>query len=518
MFFNTANLSIRYKGYILISIPIIFQVFLIVIGIKVHLEEENAQKWTLHSKDVIAKTEKSLRNLLEASGSMRGYILTHNESFKNDFLVADGRLVAGFSDLEKMVIDNELQQKKLYYIVSLIQSFREELSSLVKLKEEGDSEASFKRVLELIPKKQLDVISEKINDFVTSEEQLYNFRKQNLKDANKNAFVIILLGIVSSMAIMIFMGRTFGQSIVSRIEHLIINVDKFSKGEKYDDQIVLANDEVSKLDKAFKSLTQTLTLRTQENEMFIYSVSHDLRSPLVNVQGFSKELSLCLDEINDILQKPTPNKNDIERIKHILSEDTPECISFIKTAVERLAAIIDALLKLSRLGKIQYDFQILDLNTIIRRIIGALNNSIEEKKIQVFTQNLPSVYGDQTAIEQVFANLITNATQYIHPERSGTIEIGVKWEFSTPDEYTIFVKDNGLGIPTEYREKLFKAFQRFHPEIKGGEGIGLTVVKRIVERHGGRLWIDPDVKIGSIFYVTLSSIPNDASISRSESL
>ena len=126
--------------------------------------------------------------------------------------------------------------------------------------------------------------------------------------------------------------------------------------------------------------------------------------------------------------------------------------------------------------------------------------------------DLPPAWGDPTAIEQVFANLIANALAYLDPHRAGRIEIGALEDgTSAAGATTYYVKDNGLGIPEAHQAKLFTAFQRLHPTVAPGEGIGLALVKRIVERQGGKIWAESDAGQGSTFHVTLPAAPGDSS-------
>jgi signal transduction histidine kinase len=122
---------------------------------------------------------------------------------------------------------------------------------------------------------------------------------------------------------------------------------------------------------------------------------------------------------------------------------------------------------------------------------------------------LPPAWGDPTAVEQIFANLIGNALNYLDPKRPGVIEVGDQNHAGgckTPGDsafHTYYVKDNGLGIPDAYRPKIFQAFQRLHAQVAKGEGIGLVMVRRMVERHGGRIWLESAEGVGSTFFVTL---------------
>jgi signal transduction histidine kinase len=247
--------------------------------------------------------------------------------------------------------------------------------------------------------------------------------------------------------------------------------------------------------------------RTQDNETFVYSVSHDLRAPLINLQGFSEELGAAVIEAQSILsnsQQAVP-----PRLQQLLDEDMPESIHFLRTAATRLGIIIDALLRVSRSGCVEYQRVAVDLGAVVARVTDSLSSTARDLGASVITRELPSVIGDPTAIDLIFANLLSNALNYLDPEREGLIEIGTQNELAseptgdTPATWTLYVKDNGRGIPADSVEKVFQIFQRLHPDSSVGEGIGLTIVRRIIERHGGRIWFESVEGQGTTFFVTL---------------
>ncbi|MEX0713443.1 MAG: response regulator [Pirellulales bacterium] len=254
---------------------------------------------------------------------------------------------------------------------------------------------------------------------------------------------------------------------------------------------------------------RNLEQKSRENEMFVYSVSHDLRSPLVNLQGFSKELAAVCQEIKGILAEDDLPPAAKERGLALLDRECAENIRFIQTAVSRLSSIIDALLRLSRAGRVEYQCQTVDVHRVVARIIDSMSATATERSARITLYDLPPAWGDPTAIEQVFANLIGNALNYLDPERPGVIEIGydqsVLESHAQADCETYYVRDNGLGIREEYQSKMFQAFKRLHPEMAKGEGMGLAIVRRVVERHSGKIWVESTVGVGSTFYVVLPS-------------
>jgi signal transduction histidine kinase len=270
-------------------------------------------------------------------------------------------------------------------------------------------------------------------------------------------------------------------------------------------------DEIADVDRAFHEMAASLLVQKQENEMFVYSVSHDLRSPLINLQGFSEELRLSYDDMRGLFEREGMPRGVVEQGRKLMKENIAESIRYIQVAVGRLSRIIDALLRLSRAGRVHYDRQALDVGAIVQKVVDALHETITTKNAEISVQPLPAALGDPTAIEQVFANLLANAVSYLDSERPGRIEVGSLPEpdgdaFAGRNVY--YVKDNGLGIPEAYHERVFTAFTRLHANVaQVGEGIGLALIRRIVERHGGMIWMESSPGVGTTFFVALPSSP-----------
>jgi signal transduction histidine kinase len=248
--------------------------------------------------------------------------------------------------------------------------------------------------------------------------------------------------------------------------------------------------------------------------MFIYSVSHDLRSPLVNMQGFSKELQVSCDELRATIDDARLPELEHKRLAHVLDGDVQESLRYVRSSVTRAAAIIEALLRISRAGRLEYQWQRVSVGRAVARAVDVLQKRIDERKIVVVVRDLPTAWGDPSAIEQVFSQLLSNAINFLDPSRPGRIEVGaLDGAFaesalaSTPRTRTYFVRDNGMGIPAAYMSKVFRAFQRLHGDVAQGDGIGLALVRRTVERHGGRVWVESAEGAGSTFFVTLPDQP-----------
>lgn len=244
-----------------------------------------------------------------------------------------------------------------------------------------------------------------------------------------------------------------------------------------------------------------LEQKSAENESFVYSVSHDLRSPLVNLQGFSHELALSSAALEALLARPDVPDDIRQQAQTLIRGELAESIRYIHDAVRHLGRIIDGLLRLSRVGRVEYESEDVDVNVVVSEILAAMHTSVLSSGGQVIVRPLPDVKGDRNAIGQIFANVVGNALKSFDQSREGCIEI-----FATGDTPPVFaVRDNGIGIPLEYQSRLFQVFQQVHSSQLRGEGMGLAIVRRIIERHGGRIWFESSPGEGTTFFFTLEA-------------
>ena len=244
-----------------------------------------------------------------------------------------------------------------------------------------------------------------------------------------------------------------------------------------------------------------LSQKSAENESFVYSVSHDLRSPLVNLHGFSQELTLTSVALQQLLTRPGVPDDVQRQATALINGELTESMGFIHNAVRHLSSIIDGLLRLSRVGRVDYEAKDVDMNALVADILGAMHGQIVAANAKVVVQPLPMVTGDRNAIGQIFANIVGNALKSFGETGERIVEIS-----ATNDPIPVFaIRDNGVGIPLEYQPKIFQVFQHVHDSRTRGEGMGLAIVRRIVERHGGRIWFESSPGVGTTFFFTLGT-------------
>ncbi len=234
------------------------------------------------------------------------------------------------------------------------------------------------------------------------------------------------------------------------------------------------------LEQRVSERTADLKAALLEQESFSYSVSHDLRAPLRHINSFSAILN---EEFEEHL--PGEARNYLDRIR---------------TASNKMGALIDHLLELSQVGRSQINLEPLDLSEVATSILDTLKEAEPKRCVEIVIENGITVLGDPSLLRQLFENLLGNAWKYTSNALSARIEFGCTVLAGQP---TFFVKDDGAGFDMAYKANLFKTFQRLHGAEFEGCGIGLATAQRIIQRHGGRIWAEGMVDQGATFYFTL---------------
>ncbi len=234
----------------------------------------------------------------------------------------------------------------------------------------------------------------------------------------------------------------------------------------------------------------------------VYVTSHDLRSPLVNIQGFSKELGYSLEDLSGLLNKEGIPKEIKDQFSIIIEDDIPDSLKYILSSTTKMDTLLTGLLKLSRVGRTATTLDVVDMNLLFSEIANAFEFHFKDKGVKfTLTEDMPPCYGNDVQLNQLFSNLLNNALKYLDPERSGIIDICCHADEAKHVVYA--VKDNGTGIQKDHQKKVFEIFHRLNPTETQGEGLGLSIVNKIVSRHSGKIWVESEFGVGSTFFVRL---------------
>jgi signal transduction histidine kinase len=539
-----ADLSLHGKGLVVIAIPLVplLALLLMVAYPLVRPQESTAVALVAHTLEVRAAISDVNIQLLEAETGMRGYRLAGQADFLAPYDRARAALPGSLAHLAGLIQDNPAQVARFQRVEALSARRLDALDALRAAT--GPPDATLVQ-----GQATMEALRAELGAMQAEEDRLLAARTAQV-DAERRRGLLVLAGILLGAVLGgVLATLLFTTSVVHRVRRLGTNAERLAAGQAVlalpagADEIgrlgrrlaeaaallaaregalreantqlerqVLARtatlqEQAATLDRQATALAATnlaLARRNEENELFVYSVSHDLRSPLVNLEGFSQELALVGQDLRAVLAAGGVPPATRAQGLALLDGDMADALRFIRAGVGRLSTIIDALLRLSRTGRVEYRWQCVDLDAIVARIVDALHDTIAARGACVTVAALPPAWGDPAALEQLFANLLGNALAYLDPARPGRVEVGVApcadADAGTPAYY---VRDNGLGIPAHAHAKIFQAFQRFHPEAGAGEGLGLALVHRIVERHGGAIRVASTVGAGTTFFVTL---------------
>jgi PAS domain S-box-containing protein len=244
----------------------------------------------------------------------------------------------------------------------------------------------------------------------------------------------------------------------------------------------------AELEQRVRDRTLELEVANQDLESFSYSVSHDLRSPLRHIAGYI-----------GLLRNHFPPE--------AIDETAEKYLATITSAAQTMSQLIDGLLAFSRLGRASVQTGVVGFQSLVASLHNMMQNTAGERQIEWTIADLPAVLGDAVLLREVWLNLLDNAVKYTRLAPQAHIEVG--WRDDGGDSQTFFVRDNGVGFDTKYASKLFGVFQRLHNAKNfEGTGIGLALARRIVERHGGRMWAESQPGLGSTFFFSLPRHPS----------
>lgn len=251
-------------------------------------------------------------------------------------------------------------------------------------------------------------------------------------------------------------------------------------------------------------LVKSLKYKNRELQDIVYTASHDLRSPLVNIEGFSAELQAECNNLLELLAEQSAGADKSDQIEPVIKKYIPECLRFIISGAKKMSSLLDGLLQVSRIGTVKIKKERLEIGKIAWEVIDAMEHQKKNGNINITVEPLPDCFGDAHMIDHVLTNIISNAIKY----RDETKECEIKISGKVKDEMSIYcVEDNGIGIAAEHQKNVFKIFHRLNPQdAVTGEGLGLTIVTRILDRLGGKIWLESEPGKGSKFFIALPAV------------
>ena len=402
-----------------------------------------------HTYEVILSLEEVISLMKDAETGVRGLVFTENESFLTPYFTCINNIEAALSKVDLITKDNAIQQKRVPILKKLCYHRLEVLKTVLLHYKLNEKKKAAQIIKDGRGKRIMERIRFRISEMKAHEKTLLGTRRKETRISQGLTYVII--GIGNLVAVLI---------AVAAIMNINLELSQRLIAEQ------LLQDKQTNLEQANKEL-----------EAFSYTISHDLRSPLRAIDGFSRILE------EDYEQK--------------LDKEGKRLLNVIKSNAYKMGKLIDDLLDFSRLSKKVPTQNNVNMQALVNEVIEEVQLNNPGLKPELVLLQLPNALGDKSLLQQVWVNLISNAYKYSSKKNPALIEIGFE-SFNNSQYY--YVKDNGSGFDPYYKDKLFGIFQRLHnTKDFEGNGVGLAIVQRIVDRHGGKVEAEGKVNEGAIF-------------------
>lgn len=417
----------------------------------------------------------------------RGYLLSPTEAQYNTYLSTRASTVTALHQLAATVQDNPVQIGhigKIRPILAWKTKINDDSVAMVRSGRQAQAVREFSDEQSMQP---LLGIRNETNQMLAEEQRLLKSRTGQEVDAVR---VLVLVGIATAVLL----------GLLSLSSMLVMR--------RFASDLTKAQDELralnADLELRVEERTADLTRANAEIQRFAYIVSHDLRSPLVNVMGFTAELEVAMKPLRALVrwieERDTEGRLPAE-IKQSVDVEIPEAIEFIRTSTRKMDGLIAAILKLSREGRRVLNPESLDLEPLVHGLFSTVQHRLTEIGGEaVIEGRLPELTTDRFALEQVLGNLIDNAVKYHSAQRPLRIVVRGSQEGR---RVVLEVADNGRGIPEKDHERIFELFRRSGAQNQPGEGIGLAHVRALVQRLGGTIDCSSAVERGAVFRISL---------------
>jgi signal transduction histidine kinase len=429
--------------------------------------------WVEASNQVIARANRLEKLHLDLETGVRGFLITHDQEFLRPYADALQSIPRQSADLTQSLTEQPAQQQIIDRVAALREQWLDYARGVIHGRETNDIRQQIAG--EEKGKHLMDSIREQFDQFVTNEDLLRTTRSHTSES-------VALISVVTACGLALIIGTLIALLSRRQLEFLSKNYE----GALATSAQVSANLElrVTERTEELATANDALTEVNRELEAFSYSISHDLRAPLRHIEGFAELLRADLGD-------------DIK-------VDAAENLNTINETAKLAGKMVDDVLRLSRIGRAQLSTTLVDMSASVEECRADLGPDMEGRQVQWRIHPLPPIRGDKSLLKLVVQNLLGNAIKYSSKAEVAEIEVGA---IETPEEVTYWVKDNGVGFNMEYANKLFGVFQRLHrAEEFEGTGIGLANVRRIILRHGGRVWADAEPNKGATFYFALPKV------------
>ena len=452
-----------------------------------------------HYRDAIdaqQRTQARADRLLALMGRMesgqRGYLLTGDAEFLSIYQEALPTVPKAMAELNGDIKTNSEQEALWRRLEPLLRNKLAEMAETIRLYDSGDRAGALTMIRSGAGLRDMEQATDLILGIKAKEKQELD---ASYVDAGRQEW--LLLGI-NAMAVMLIIAVAF-------VSILIVRRANVAMGRA---QAVL-RDVNSELEASVAARTAELRAANEEIQKFAYIVSHDLRSPLVNIMGFTSELETLKGELFKTLAElraerkngVTPSMNDGPGPEdQAIADDFDEALSFIKASITKMDRLINAVLTISREGNRTLRPEEIDMNALLATMSQAMAHQVQATGAEVDIGTLPDIVSDRLALEQIFSNLLDNALKYLRDDEPGKIRVRGR---SEGNRVIIEVEDNGRGIDERDQERVFELFRRAGRQDKPGEGMGLAHVRALVRRLGGVINLKSKQGKGSTFTVTL---------------
>ena len=451
----------------------------------------------VHTIEVENQINALLLEIRRAESNARGYLLTLGPGFLRDHETAAATVVPNLDTLTQLTADNPVQVEYIRQLRAAVDARLAQFAKEMDFVKHNEPASAVALVREAAAGNTSGTIRDVATAMRAEEERLFGLRTINADRSQLLAAIVTIAGsglVIALAGISIFLVRRSARA--------------------RDDAEALLRDNNLNLETTVDERTADLREANNEIQRFAYIVSHDLRSPLVNIMGFTSELEELRGDIFRRIAAlgraaasapavPAVNSEiepALEGEDKQLSQDFTEALGFIKSSIAKMDRLISAILNLTREGRRAFEPVRIDTRELIEAIVTTVAHQASEADAQIRIEPLPDIVSDRLALEQIFSNLIDNALKYLKPGVPGDITVRGR----TMLGFAIFeVADNGRGIDPKDHQRIFDLFRRAGTQDKPGQGIGLAHVRALVRRLGGTMSVASELHGGSTFTITL---------------